>query len=588
MAKHKRRARSVIGIVSCLTVFMLACNKNTDSYSGAYKDAVVQPILFENLSPVPASGTEGQVIKFKIIGLDSLKKLYSKNPEGVKFFLNGIESAIDSITPEDSTISVTIPPFASSGSASILIGGDTFFGPQLKIRGNASIDSTFNVELTDQQGRVILGTGTNGTITRLFFDNAPGESRLFLAGSFTSYNDKTSYLTQYGNKTEDAFTSYLLPVNPVSGAVLTNFTKGSGPNGPINGILPLTQFPGYLVYGANFSVYRTRDGVNNMTRIYTDGKLDSVVRNVFNPTPLNPDLNVDTLPGFTGGYNSSVIRCFLDAQQRIISIGGFKLHAKNQYDLSTFYNVSRSYSVANGISAQDQAGNLDETYNFDATGKNYTGANGAITDAVQLLGSGSAYGKIIVTGAFTSYNGISKSRIMMLDNNGQPDPAFTAGANGTITRITYNKTTRKLLVTGSFSIFNGTPAPAGLVMLNEDGTRDDSFSPGEFVRSNTSGGQLVTFAGQMDNGRVIVAGNFEKYKEPAAGDYITRQGFMILNSKGALVPALNNLGAFRGTIYDFVETVSADNKKALILAGNFTLFDNTPVGNIIKLRLQPK
>ena len=48
------------------------------------------------------------------------------------------------------------------------------------------------------------------------------------------------------------------------------------------------------------------------------------------------------------------------------------------------------------------------------------------------------------------------------------------GANGSITKIRYNKNKKKILITGEFSEFNGIPAQS-VVMLNDDGTRDEIF-----------------------------------------------------------------------------------------------------------------
>jgi len=584
MNRMSNNVRLAMALLLLLMAGAYCSKKNQESFSGAYKPAVKTNVKFSGTAPVPGSGSSGTLVKFKVAGLDSLINL---PPGDVQFLLNGIEAEIENMSPSDSTITIVVPDNASSGAATIVVKDRMYFGPQFKVNGNVWLDSTFNRMANDQQGNIVLGSGTNGTVTRIYQEDIGAVQSIYIMGNFTQYNNLSSYDAPSATGVVASSRSYILKLNPVDGSIKTDFAKGAGPSGSVSGLLPLTQFPGYLVYGG-FGLYNTRDGVNNMTRIYTNGMLDSVVQNVYNPNPLEPQYNVDTLPAFIGGFNDGVLRVFLDKNQRIISVGNFTSHRKNLYNLSTYTNVVRQNTYMRNVGAMDQDGNLDTTYNYDNTrGQIMKGANSDILGAVQIRDGSSPYGKIIVVGSFTAFNNIPVQRIMMLDNNGQPDPSFTARANGAINRITYNATTRKLLVVGIFTEFNGISTPTGIAMINEDGTTDPSFTMGELVRTTSSGGNWITYAGQLNDGKIVIGGNFGKYRAPGAENFVSRQNFMILNADGTLSSGLNNTGAMSGTISDMLETKSG-TKRALLLVGNFSLFDNETVGNIIRIGLEPK
>lgn len=574
----------VLPLVLVLVTGLYCTKKNNESFSGAYKPAVVTYVKFSGVAPSPSNGSAGMLVKFKVAGLDSIKNLA---PGDVQFLLNGIEAKIENISPADSTITIVVPDNASSGAATIVVKDRIYFGPQFKVKGNVWLDSTFNKLANDQQGNIVLGSGTNGTINRLYLEDIGGVQSIYIMGNFTQYNNFPNYDATSGTGVVASSRSYLLKLNPTDGTIKTDFAKGAGTSGSVSGLLPLTRFPGYLVYG-NFALYNRRDGVNNMTRIYTNGMMDSVVQNVYNPNPAEPEYNVDTLPAFIGGVDNSVNRAFLDKSGRIITVGNFGFHRKNIYDLSTYTSVVRQNTYLRNVMAMDQDGNLDTTYNYDPTrGQLLKGANETVTGAVQIRDGNSPNGSIIVVGGFNVYNNISVPRIMKLNDNGQPDLSFAARANGAINRITYNPTTRKMMVVGIFTEFNGMPAPAGIAMINEDGTLDAGFLMGELQRTTSSLGNWITYAGQLNDGKIIIGGNFGKYKSPGAKEFITRQNFMILNADGTLAAGLNNTGAMSGTINDILETKSG-TKRAVLLVGNFNLFDNETVGNIIRIGLEPK
>lgn len=568
---------------------LFSCTRDTNmDYSGSYKNPPDLAIgLLENL-PSPVSGRSGDTVRFKIIGLDSMAKL---NPTSIEFYINGIPAKVVSVNHADTTMSVIVPEYASSGAASMVVNNRLFFGPNFNIFGNVWIDSTFNpTTQRDEFGNIVLGSGPNGTVRDLFYDEYMADRDLYVVGYFSTWNGEAFYQISTADGRNNFFRN-VVQLDPYNGAVRTNFLKGSGPNAGagINGMFPLTQFPGYLIYGSNFSSYNGYIRVRNMSRVYRSGELDTLTLNVNNPNPDDANAYIATFSAFLGGFDGGVVKAFMDRRQRIISVGGFARHIYNDFALSTKYSVYGFLTSAKQVAAMDQEGNLDTTYNFDRTGLLNYGVNGTIRDAVQLM-SGTTPGKIIITGDFTLYNGEQVGRIVMLDDDGKKDNSFNvgSGANGIISKITYNPVTKKLLLAGNFTQFNGSPKPWGLVMLNEDGTIDESFAIGEFIRSSSNAGQLVNYAGQLNDGNIILSGAFSKYKGSDNPEFITREGFMILRPDGKLAPGLNNTGAFNGTIMDILESTSTNGKKAVIIGGAFNLFDNKAISNLVRVGLVPK
>jgi len=65
--------------------------------------------------------------------------------------------------------------------------------------------------------------------------------------------------------------------------------------------------------------------------------------------------------------------------------------------------------------------------------------------------------KIIIGGDFTAYNGVGRNHIARLNWNGSLDPSFDpgAGANGPVHTILYNSQDQRALIGGAFTTYNG-------------------------------------------------------------------------------------------------------------------------------------
>ena len=587
--KIRNMKKNVFLLLILSSLIIASCFKRQEmNYSGAYPPAYVNTIGLPLEQPVPFQGQAGDTVRFKVSGIDTLLTM---PPSTIEFYLNGLRATVKSVNANDSTVTVVVPAFASSGASSMVIGNKQFYGPDFDIIGWTWIDSTFNITTQkDEKGNLLLGTAANGAVWDLYDDDPEQRVNLFVSGDFTTWNG-LSFLGTTPDSYHNNHTAGLIQLNPLTGALRDNFYVGEGPNtsSAIYGIIKLTNFPGYLVYGSGFSTFGIYRGVNNMTRLYQNGQIDSITTNVNNPNPEDPTANIGIFVNFRGGFDGAVKKVFMDARGRLICIGSFTRYAYNDYTLSTAYSVVKNYTYQSQVAAISQDGILDTSFNFDPNRTKGLGTNGTIADAVQLT-DGATTGKVVMVGNFTTYNGENVGRIVMLNDNGSRDPSFNvgSGADGAISKITYNPVTQKILVVGDFKAFNGTACPAGLVMLNKDGSIHTGFQLGDFERSTANSGRLVNYAGQLSDGTVIVSGSFERYRDKNSSQFITRQGFMILNADGTLAPNLNNTGAFNGTIYDILEANTLSGRKGVIIAGSFSLFDNSPVKNIIRIGLQRK
>ena len=149
-------------------------------------------------------------------------------------------------------------------------------------------------------------------------------------------------------------------------------------------------------------------------------------------------------------------------------------------------------------------------------------AYGSGFDGGDVLSIAIQSGKIVVGGEFTSYNGTSADRIIRLNSDGSIDTSFVYGTgfDGDIYSIVIQNDS-KVLVGGQFATYNGTPANR-IIRLNSDGSIDTSFVIGTGFDSDVD--SIVI----QSDGKILVGGSFTDYNGTPA-NYIIR-----LNSDGSV------------------------------------------------------
>lgn len=481
-----------------------------------------------------APRTEADNLIFKVTGLIPYK-------DKAQFFVNEVEANILNVT--DNEVTIKLPDNVSSGGTNIIVDGQIFFGPAVQISGKTSIDGSFNAN------------GANSIVNQVL---PLSSGNLLMVGSFTDYA---------------SFASTKQPINRIvmtssNGAYINTLASKDGANGALTSILQLPS--GQFMVGGSFNAFNKRKGLNSLVRLNSNGSIDTTIVELVNITPLQPQNSYDTVSKFNGGVSGAISKVYLFNNQLILQ-GRFNNYAEFFYERSTRDRKNVGYTKVNNLMRMSLDGKMDSTYNFNyAAGTPIDAGNGEVSASVMQPD-----GKLILVGGFTKYQNINANHIVRIDNNGLVDASFTASATGgSINSIRFNATTGKYMLAGTFTEFNGI-ATNGLVRMNADGSIDPTFTSLKF-----DGGKPA-FATQLNNGKILVSGTFNRYNT------IVRQGFMVLNADGTLAANYNNTGKFQGSIVDVYEKTNIQGQTTVILAGNISVFDNRRVNNVIRILLKP-
>jgi uncharacterized delta-60 repeat protein len=177
-------------------------------------------------------------------------------------------------------------------------------------------------------------------------------------------------------------------------------------------------------------------------------------------------------------------------------------------------------------------------------------------------------GKILVGGAFTSYNGTGQNRITRLNSDGTRDTGFTTGSgfNNDVNAIVI-QSDGKILVGGRFTSYNGATLQNRIIRLNSNGTRDTSFAIGSGFEDAVR--RIVI----QSDGKIIVGGYFTSYNGRFQ-NYITR-----LNSDGTRDTGFSIGSGFDGWVYAIA--IQPDDK--ILVGGEFYDYDGNYAGSITRL-----
>jgi len=380
--------------------------------------------------------------------------------------------------------------------------------------------------------------------------------------------------TNYANAGRIVKTNRLVRVF-ADGSWDRTFLIGKGTNAPVYDIAQVGPY--YYVVG-DFSQYAQQSGnVQRIAKVQTSGLIDTMsVTTYLQKTKFVPTFNI----GFAGGSVTSIHPV---GTNKMIVSGNFtylttRNYAANTYDAKDSTIVDSTSVIQ--LAQLNTNGTLDSNWRFDKNKQGYryhigaslAGANGPIAPTIM-----DANNKLLVYGRFTSFDGAAAPSMIRLNStDGTKDASFNVGSGPDqliIQWVSYNAVVNKYVVVGAFSSFNGQPRQY-IVQLNYDGSVDATFTPKVF------NGGTPTFAKLLDDGLIVVSGSFRSY------DGVIRSGFAVLNSTGALADLYNNTGNVNGVIEDIYETRSADNKRALLIMGSFSLFDNQPKSNIIRVTFE--
>ncbi len=490
--------------------------------------------------PVPATGEVGTLVTIAATGLKPLEK-------DLIFLFNGEKAEVVSVT--EAGITVKVPDRASSGVTSFKVNGQLVFGPIFTVTGKVKVDPTWKST-----------TGADNTVVKAY--RLP-DNNIMLMGDFTNYDNK----------------GIVKPINRIT-RVLKDGTwdrtlqSGAGANGTVNDMVILN---GKYYIAGDFGGYAQRGGdISKITQINSTGVIDTIGVDTY----LHKTKYVSP---FNGGVDR-VIRSLYTFNGKLIATGDFNYYLSRRYDQPSY--KYKDSTVIDSVDVRqlvrfNSDGTLDKTWRFLPNAPGYKGILGKSLPGGtgRLLSLMHTDGKLLCYGEFPKFDDASVGRIIRLNADGTIDPTFNpggAGADDNISSVSYNATTNKYVVVGRFKSFNGV-ASLNMVQLNYDGSVDVAFKPKAFI-----GGQPY-FVKQLADGLSVVTGDFKTY------DGVQRNGFLIVNKLGELAPGYNTVGNVLGStqkINDILEMTSEDGKRALLLMGNFYMFDSKPYNNIIRVTIE--
>lgn len=209
--------------------------------------------------------------------------------------------------------------------------------------------------------------------------------------------------------------------------------------------------------------------------------------------------------------------------------------------------VAGAFSSFNGINHRgivrlNTDGSLDEVFNSGV------GASNSVV-AVKVLSNG----KVLIGGFFTSYNGTNANRIARLNSDGSIDTTFVTGTgfDNYVSDIDMTSS-GKLIVSGMFNTYNGSNY-SKVAVLNEDGSVFSGFA------NSIGADAYVRDVLVMANGKILLGGDFNNYNGSE------HKKLVRLNSDGTV----DNTFVFPGASGS-ITTITEDAQGRLVIGGSFS------------------
>lgn len=310
------------------------------------------------------------------------------------------------------TINANVFDLAIQNDGKVLLSQNT--NTFLRLNSDGSIDTGFT------SGSTSNVTGAGEDVIALQSDQ-----KILYGSNFTGYTGNTGW-TQYG----------IVRLN-TGGTIDTSWNSGQTGltwdtvQGNISEIL--VQSDGKIMIGGDAIKQYNNTSINSLTRLNSDGTLDT---------------------GFT---NYNFVTIFSPKVKAIVKL------ASGKYVIGT-ENTSAAYSgvTAGILFGLNSDGSFDTGFPYNQLGSGLD----SVQDIIEL-----SNGKILVGGEFTTYSGQSVSNVILLNTDGTLDTSFNTGTgfNGLV-RTLYQIAAGTILVGGSFTTYNGSTVNR-IVNLNLDGSK---------------------------------------------------------------------------------------------------------------------
>ncbi|MGH2667253.1 DUF7619 domain-containing protein [Flavobacterium sp.] len=472
----------------------------------------------------------------------------------------------------------------------ILVGGTNFthyngtaVKKLIRLNSNGSLDISLNVDYFNQMvvqpdGKIIVCGSSGLTTSALFRLNSNGDLD-------TTFNlDFSSYMNQMVLQPDGKL---LVAAYFPDGQRFRRFNADGSLDSSLNFTLGMndyivsiaTQMDGKILLAGSFSTYNTV-AVGNLIRLNVDGSLDSS----FSTTGMGllelKDIIVDPNGKILVASDYGNNGVYPSALGSVL-----RLNPNGSIDGSFILSTSGTaycypHPILNGITLQNDGKIIIERnencaasdFKFDGVGR--LNSDGSI-DYTFNMGSGfdekvkaiavQADGKILVGGAFSSFNGTPARFIARFNADYTRDLTFDVGLgfNNAVNAIVIQPD-GKILVGGDFYQYNGVYAK-GLVRLNNDGSIDNSLPVSSSVGFD---GRVSTILLQTD-GKMLVGGAFTDYWDSFGGRSYCDGIVRLYNSNGKVDTS------FYTSVYGFegaVNVIKTTPDGKILVGGSFSRY----------------
>lgn len=323
-----------------------------------------------------------------------------------------------------------------------------------RLNSDGTLDTSFTI-----------GTGFNDVVNDIVLQP---DGKLLVVGDFTEFNATTQ------NQIIRLQTDGGVDATFDSGTGVGRFQTFNGYTAARNIEHVAIQSDGKILIGGDYNRYNGTV-VSRYTRLNSDGTVDASFFNV-------DDLGIE----IASVYTSLV----LPSGDFIVG-GNFEKH--HSYKKSGIIKLTSSGQV--DLSFNSGHGPTQEYYGTEIR---------EITKASE--------NKFYVSGVFREYDDVFSRNIARVNSDGSIDTSFSTGTNELINGFddkvhdVIEQQSGKVIVVGAFETYNGNPAP-GIARLNNDGSFDNSFQVGAGVSS----GNLINTVVELADGKFLIGGFFDEF-----------------------------------------------------------------------------
>ena len=396
-----------------------------------------------------------------------------------------------------------------ANAGKIIISGifDSFDGHPVPSLARMNSDGSFDATFTP-------GSGTDESLPGLFVQ---ADDQILAFGYFDSFSGVARHS--------------IVRLNATTGIVDSGFSteefEGYNYDGFINGMAQ--QPDGKLIATGEFHSVGAATA-NNVARLETNGALD-------------PSFSGTGAGASAWQINTALVR----PSDGKIFLGGYFSDFGGQ--------------VRNNMAWANPDGSVDNSF---------AGLGGATEYGPNIWTLATqADGKVVMTGVFTSHDGVPHNNVLRLNPDGTVDSSFDVHTDRS-TRALLIQPDGKILIAGFFGEVNGVPMPR-IARLNSDGTLDPSFNPG------TGPDNYYIRALALDSaGNIYVGGEFSAFNG------IPRVGLVKLSPTGVVDPAFNPGGGGVQPVFIWAMT-PPDSSGNIVIGGSFTTYNGTNARRIARL-----